>query len=145
MTMQSLKRFTIARVGLGRTGNSLSTHDLLDFQLAHARARDAVHKPLDTGALAAELQAAGMQSIALHSAARDRCEYLRRPDLGRTLDLPSRLAMEKTSGQFDVIFIVADGLSPFAVQSFPMPDEPEGARRFQRQMSLKERGPDAGD
>src|ERR1700679_1027405 len=96
--MPELKRFTMARVGLGRTGNSLATRDLLDFQLAHARARDAVHTPLDTGALAAELQAAGMQSVALHSAARDRQEYLRRPDLGRTLDQPLRLALEVKPG-----------------------------------------------
>ncbi len=115
--MQELKRFTMARVGLRRTGNSLSTRDLLDFQLAHARARDAVHSPFDAGALASELQASGVQSLSVHSAARNRAEYLRRPDLGRTLDEPSRVAMEEIRGPYDVVFIVADGLSSLAVQS----------------------------
>jgi len=115
--MQELKRFTMARVGLGRTGNSLSTRDLLDFQLAHARARDAVHRPLDARALAGDLEVGGLRSVIVSSAAHSRQEYLRRPDLGRTLDQPSRLAMEQLPGPYDVVFIVADGLSPLAVQT----------------------------
>jgi ethanolamine ammonia-lyase small subunit len=123
--MQDLKRFTMARVGLGRAGNSLSTRDLLDFQLAHARARDAVHRPFDARALAAELEIAGLRSVIVSSAAHNRQEYLRRPDLGRTLDQPSRQAMEQLMeqlpGPFDVVFIVADGLSPLAVQTQAAP------------------------
>jgi ethanolamine ammonia-lyase small subunit len=119
--MPDLKRFTMARVGLGRTGNSLSTRDLLDFQLAHARARDAVHSPFDAQALAGELEVAGLRSVIVSSAARDRQEYLRRPDLGRTLDPPSRQAVEQLTGPFDVVFIVADGLSPLAVQTQAVP------------------------
>jgi ethanolamine ammonia-lyase small subunit len=119
--MSALRRFTTARVGLGRAGNSLSTRDLLDFQLAHARARDAVHGPFDPAALAAEIEATGLRSIMVASAARDRREYLRRPDLGRRLDAPSREAMKKAGGPFDVVFIVADGLSPLAVQTQAAP------------------------
>lgn len=119
--MHELKRFTMARVGLGRTGNSLSTRDLLDFQLAHARARDAVHGPFDPRALAAEIEAAGLSALVVSSAARNRPEYLRRPDLGRRLDPPSRTAMQDISGPFDAVFIVADGLSPLAVQTQAVP------------------------
>jgi ethanolamine ammonia-lyase small subunit len=116
-----LKRFTIARVGLGRTGNSLSTRDLLDFQLAHARARDAVHGAFDPHALSAEIESAGMQSLVLSTAATNRPEYLRRPDLGRTLEQHSNQAMQEIAGPFDVIFIVADGLSPLAIQTQAVP------------------------
>src|SRR5205814_9057057 len=82
-TMRSLRDFTPARVDLGRTGHSLPTAELLNFQFAHARARDAVHLPLDTNSLAVELQQKRLPAIVLASAAPDRATYLRRPDLGR--------------------------------------------------------------
>lgn len=120
-TLPDLRRFTMARVGLGRAGNSITTRDLLEFQLAHARARDAVHGLFDPHGMAAELEPTGLDSIVLHSAAHSREEYLRRPDLGRALDARSRNAMLKVSGPFDVVFVVADGLSPVAVQSQAVP------------------------
>ncbi len=39
--MKELRRFTMARVGPGRAGNSLPTRQLLDFQPGVTRARDA--------------------------------------------------------------------------------------------------------
>ncbi len=101
----------MARVGLGRAGNSIPTRELLDFQLAHARARDAVHFPFDAGALVQEIEAEGWPALAVKSAAHDRAEYLRRPDLGRRLDAASKSRIESLRGPFDVVFIVADGLS----------------------------------
>lgn len=114
--MRELRDFTMARVGLARAGNSMTTRDLLDFQLAHARARDAVHGSFDPSALATEVEADGLQAIVVASAAHSRAEYLRRPDLGRSLDPHSREKLRDIGGPFDVIFIVADGLSPRAVQ-----------------------------
>jgi ethanolamine ammonia-lyase small subunit len=111
----------MARVGLGRTGNSVSTRDLLDFQLAHARARDAVHGPFDARAVAAEIAALGVKPVIVASAAHNRQEYLRRPDLGRRLDEQSKETVQQMGGPFDVIFVVADGLSPLAVQTSAAP------------------------
>ncbi|HYA18569.1 MAG TPA: ethanolamine ammonia-lyase subunit EutC [Bryobacteraceae bacterium] len=106
--MTGLRQFTPARVGLGRAGNSLPTRELLAFQLAHARARDAVYCPLDIGSL-------GFDAVHAQSAAGNRAEYLRRPDLGRRLSERSRMELAGIAGPFDVVFVVADGLSALAV------------------------------
>jgi ethanolamine ammonia-lyase small subunit len=110
--MLQLRNFTTARVGLGAAGVSLPTREVLAFQLAHARARDAVHAELDIPALKHELG----DFITVHSEAPDRATYLRRPDLGRRLDSESRGRIAEKSGQFDVAFVIADGLSAQAVQ-----------------------------
>ncbi len=106
----------MARVGLGRAGNSLPTHALLDFQLAHARARDAVHFPFDPGVVIREIEDQGWPVIGVKSAAKDRAEYLRRPDLGRKLDPDSAERLAIRHGSFDAVFLVTDGLSAPAVQ-----------------------------
>ncbi len=111
----TLRQATRARIGLGRAGDALPTRALLEFQLAHAHARDAVHAPLDLDAL--EQALAPRPMLRLHSAARDRTTYLRRPDLGRRLDPDSRerlRASVKTASP-DIVFVVADGLSARAV------------------------------
>jgi ethanolamine ammonia-lyase small subunit len=99
-------------VDLGRAGSALPTRALLEFQLAHAKARDAVHLPLAVRSLIAELN---RPSITLTSAARDRPEYLRRPDLGRKLSAESRGRLEALHGDYDAAFVIADGLSALAV------------------------------
>jgi ethanolamine ammonia-lyase small subunit len=105
----ALRATTKARIGLGRTGDALPIRDVLDFQLAHARARDAVHTPLDTPALTRALPSA----IVVRSRAPDRTTYLRRPDLGRQLDSATQ---PPPSGPFDAVFVIADGLSATGVQ-----------------------------
>ncbi|NLD68469.1 MAG: ethanolamine ammonia-lyase subunit EutC [Limnobacter sp.] len=121
----ALRRYTPARIALGRSGASLPTGPQLEFRLAHARARDAVHRGLDVAALAADLQAIGLESIALESAAPDRATYLRRPDLGRMLDPASRKRLRAGAAagpqRFDLAFVVADGLSALAVQRHACP------------------------
>ncbi len=113
-----LRALTPARVGLGRTGVSQQTQNVLSFQLAHARARDAVHARLETAPLAAaisEIAACGV--LRLHSAAADRATYLQRPDLGRSLDENSRNVLaQRAPARYDVAVIVADGLSALAVE-----------------------------
>lgn len=107
-----LRRFTPARVALGRAGNGLPTIAHLEFQAAHAAARDAVHATLDVAALRAELAAAGFPSIAIRSEASDRRTYLLRPDLGRRLG--DRVAIPAIPGA--MLFVLCDGLSATAVQ-----------------------------
>src|ERR1700689_4859310 len=78
---EALRSYTPARIGLQRTGVSLGTRPLLDFQLAHARARDAVHAAIDVRMLCDELRRCGLPALALKTQAGDRASYLRRPDL----------------------------------------------------------------
>ena len=119
-----LRALTPARVGLGCTGVSVATRDLLDFQRCHALARDAVHARLEAGAMARTLGAiAGGSVFRLHSAAVDRATYLQRPDLGRQLDDSSRklLAGRTRPGAAELALIVADGLSALAVERHAAP------------------------
>ncbi len=106
-----LRDLTFARIALGRTGHSLPTRALLDFQLAHARARDAVHDALDLSAFAV------LNPIMLRSAAADRATYLRRPDLGRRLQPGTEL----TRGDWDAAIVIGDGLSATAVHRQAIP------------------------
>jgi ethanolamine ammonia-lyase small subunit len=111
---EALRSYTPARVGLERTGVSLATGALLDFQLAHARARDAVHGAIDVRMLCDELRRSGLGALALESRAADRTIYLKRPDLGRALSEESLGLL--SPGEYDVVFVIADGLSAFAVE-----------------------------
>ena len=108
----ALRRATPARIGLGRVGDAPPVAVTLDFQLAHARARDAVHTPLDVARLGAALEP--LPHVAVRSRAPDRGTYLRRPDLGRKLDAEDLPRLP--AGPWDVVFVLADGLSARAVE-----------------------------
>lgn len=111
----ALRGHTTARIGLGRVGVSLPTARHLDFQLAHARARDAVHAALDGDGIAAALARTGHEVLRLRSMAPDRPTYLRRPDLGRQLDPAARQML--LPEHCDLAFVIADGLSAAAVNT----------------------------
>lgn len=115
---KSLRDYTPARVDQGRTGHSLPTRELLDFQLAHARARDAVHLKLDVTSLLVELN---QKCIVLASAAPDRATYLHRPDLGRQLNQDSRESLAPHRSAYEIAFVIADGLSALAVHRHAAP------------------------
>jgi ethanolamine ammonia-lyase small subunit len=117
----ALRRLTAARIGLARTGASLATAPLLALRLAHARARDAVHAPLDTAHLVHALQGLGLPVVTLASAALDRAHYLRRPDLGRRLAADAAARLAPYAGDYDVVFVVSDGLSAGAVAAHAQP------------------------
>ena len=112
----ALRRFTPARIALGRAGPGWPTREVLSFGLAHARARDAVHQPLDADALEFELRRAGYAPLRAHSAAPDRATYLARPDLGRKLDAASAARLDAARGNPELLVAIEDGLSALAAQ-----------------------------
>ncbi|WP_237217657.1 ethanolamine ammonia-lyase light chain EutC, partial [Falsiroseomonas oryziterrae] len=99
---RDLRRFTTARVALGRVGHAQPTAAHLDFQEAHARARDAVWSELDTTAFP--------DARLVASEAPDRRTYLLRPDLGRRLRTEDRAALAATPKPGCLALVVADGL-----------------------------------
>lgn len=132
-----LKGFTRARIALGRVGSSLPTQEVLDFGLAHAMARDAVHLPLDAEALASQIEALGFSTIQLHSRAPDRANYLLRPDWGRRLNEESLAKLKLVTQQsalheannianlqsdaIDLMVVIGDGLSSLAISNHAVP------------------------
>ena len=120
---QKLRNFTDARIGLGRAGVSLPTQAHLEFQLAHARARDAVHLPLDFLQLQTDIeQVYSGDVLKLNSKASHRAEYLQRPDFGRELsDSSADLLKDLPAQKKSIVVVVADGLSSLAVQKHAAP------------------------
>ncbi|PJC86874.1 ethanolamine ammonia-lyase [Vibrio sp. HA2012] len=126
---KKLREFTDARIGIGRVGTSIPTSEMLKFQLSHAQAIDAVHVPLDTQALGGQLESTPclipyLPALCLHSEARDRMEYLQRPDLGRRLNEASLYQLQQyhTSDEpYDLAIVIADGLSSYAITNHARP------------------------
>ena len=119
-----LRQFTDARIAIGRSGISQPTQPQLAFQLAHAKARDAVQLALDVPQLLQDLEAAGVPGATnfhvLNSAASDRLSYLQRPDLGRRLSDASRAVLAGQTAvtlerRHDISLVIADGLSALAI------------------------------
>ncbi|HEX4748011.1 MAG TPA: ethanolamine ammonia-lyase subunit EutC [Bryobacteraceae bacterium] len=119
--MRTLRDFTSARVDLPTAGNSIATAPLLELRLAHARARDAVHLPLDASSLSLDFRQRGWPSLVLQSQAKTRDAYLRRPDRGRVLSAESREALSRFAQSRPFAFIAADGLSALAVDRHAAP------------------------
>src|ERR1700690_998890 len=124
----TLASYTPARVQLQRAGNSLATSEILHLQLATALARDAVHATLDVPALIHGLDQRKLANLVLTSAAATRADYLRNPGLGRTLSAHSEAALKNSltksldpAGAYDIVFVVADGLSAMAVDRHALP------------------------
>lgn len=114
-----LRGTTQSRIGQARTGDTVSSGEVLRFREAHARARDAVHVPLDVDALVEQLEPLGLgRPSVVASAATSRAEYLRRPDLGRTLAAGTELPAGTGA---DIGLVLADGLSTTALSTHAAP------------------------
>lgn len=118
----SLNQFTPARIALGRAGMSLPTRACLEFQLAHALARDAVTMPLDFAGMEQRLNLHGYHTVALQTRAENQQMYLQRPDLGRLLSAPALACLRHTPPDTaDAVVVVADGLSSMAIERHAEP------------------------
>ena len=131
-----LREYTAARIGLGRAGISVPTTPLLDFQLAHAQAQDAVHLPLDCQQLIADISSSN-QCLTVHSQVFDRAQYLQRPDLGRRLNAESSILLKQHAAPenkaYDLAIVIVDGLSSFAIQQNAAPLLQQLTRRLSMQ------------
>jgi ethanolamine ammonia-lyase small subunit len=117
----ALRRFTTARIALGRSGHALPTRAQLEFQLAHAQARDAVHLPWDIDRCAERIRAwNGIDCLIVETQATDREKYLRYPNLGRTLSDESRARLRRLEST-DVAIVMSNGLSSTAVEQHGLP------------------------
>ena len=108
----ALRTRTVARIALGRAGNALPTRRVLDFQMDHARARDAIHLPLDADSLMHAL--ARLDPISVESHAASKTDYIQRPDLGRVLSPASH---EHLKPSCECALVIGDGLSALAANS----------------------------
>ncbi|MDW6094175.1 ethanolamine ammonia-lyase subunit EutC [Vibrio rhizosphaerae] len=126
---EKLRQFTHARIGIGRAGTSIPTQALLQFQLSHAQAIDAVHVPLDVPALCHQFEAEPLFSsylpaFRLHSQAQHRMAYLQRPDYGRCLNEAAIYQLQQyqqPEAGFDLAIVIADGLSSYAITHHAAP------------------------
>jgi ethanolamine ammonia-lyase small subunit len=121
---QNLKKFTQARIALGRCGASLPTNELLDFKLSHAQAKDAVLLPLDYRFIQSEIQKiTSTEVVLLESAVANRQDYLKRPDLGGILNEKSKNALQSycQSMTYDISLVISEGLSANAINENIVP------------------------
>jgi ethanolamine ammonia-lyase small subunit len=122
----NLSSLTAARVSLPMSGHSIATSEVLNLQLAHAQARDAVHAALDTEVFARRLRGElpqlakqRVEVLTLRTCAVDRASYLRHPQKGRSLDTESTAVLKATP--CDLAITIADGLSALAVERNAIP------------------------
>ena len=117
-----LKRFTDARIALGRTGCSVLTDDYLQFSLAHALARDTIYMPFESDKVGERLHGLGLDTLEVSSRATSRSVFLRQPDMGRRLIDESRKRLTDMNYKgADVLLVIGDGLSSKAVNKQAVP------------------------
>lgn len=108
----AMKKETPARIGLYRAGTRPKTKAFLKFLADHAAAMDAVF--LDVSEEFLER----MNLFCVQTKAKDKEEFLKRPDLGRKLsDEAVKTVLEKCQKDPQVQIIVVDGLSSSAIEA----------------------------
>lgn len=124
-SLEQWKQFTQARIGLNRSGGSISTKEMLKFRLDHAKAKDAVLLEPNWELIQEQTneltQKYGIQNLFLKSKVSSKQEYLLRPDLGRRLFEDSKLNLEPFSDRYDLSIVCIDGLSAKAIDENLVP------------------------
>ncbi|GLU43503.1 ethanolamine ammonia-lyase subunit EutC [Allomuricauda sp. NBRC 101325] len=118
---EDLKTFTNARIALGSTGNAIPLDEVLQFRFAHAKAKDAIESELNIDSIKEEIESWGFSVWEVKSQVSHRDEYLQRPDLGRKLDEISEKELQESPQEFDLVFVIADGLSANAINKNAIP------------------------
>src|SRR4029077_4923106 len=114
--VRAIRARTPARILVGRAGASYRTAAQLDLREAHAAARDAVRDELDLNAAFGAEFVKRWELREYRTRARDKDEYLLRPDLGRQFDDESRARLLADGGHAsDIQIAIGDGLSVAAV------------------------------
>lgn len=114
--LAAVRASTPARLLVGRAGAAYRTATQLELRADHAAARDAVLAEVDPARDFGADFVAAWPILALDSAARDKHEYLMRPELGRQLSDHSRDLLARDGiADADVQIVIGDGLSAAAV------------------------------
>lgn len=116
-----LRRFTPARIALGRVGHALPLEAVLDLALAHAEAKDAVWQEPDWDGVREGLRQMGREFVEVESQAPNREQYLLRPDWGRALSEESENRLRPHRSNYDLVLCVVDGLSGAAITENALP------------------------
>lgn len=107
-----LREFTNARIALGSVGTALPLSEVLALKEAHAMAKDAITRSLDKELLRSFCIENNLDCFDFKSQAKDRLEYLKRPDLGRKI---FNEELNSFYPEVDIVFVITDGLSASAV------------------------------
>jgi ethanolamine ammonia-lyase small subunit len=114
--LEAIRARTPARILTGRAGPSYVTATQLALRRDHAAALDAVHAELEAERDLGRDFVARWRLFEVRTQARDKSEYLMRPDLGRRLDPAARSAVTANCpAGSDVQAVIGDGLSVAAV------------------------------
>ena len=107
-----MKRFTNARIGVGKIGARLNTQTMLAMRADHAKARDSVFTDVSSDLL----QRMGLVEVQSKCDCKD--TYVTRPDLGRKLSDESADTIRRNCiPNPDVQIFAADGLSSSAIEA----------------------------
>jgi ethanolamine ammonia-lyase small subunit len=114
--IETVRNRTPARILVGRAGPAYRTATQLDLRRDHAAALDAVRAEFDAVTAWGQEFVKHWRLFEVSTRARDKSEYLMRPDLGRRLSELARIEVtQQCQSVADLHVVIGDGLSAAAV------------------------------